>query len=223
MYYTHIQKLNDCIKKDSFNKISQKYENRCDSTSSLNIKQKAYQPNEKSTLNSETVKIFTEANNTNSHHRSIEEFLQKVENMKDENSLKANEGNKLKYNIPNNSDFTDLSSTKSGRPTIKEKEANIKLVKAKVDFDHNIQEKIAIKRINTKKSTKSSIVQGSESVEEEKLADSNRIINRNHELENRQTTSSLEKGEKSAKGTYASSIHNISISESKEFFTNELS
>ena len=222
-YYTHIQKLNDYIKKEQFNKLSHKFDNKSESTPNLHIKHKANQINEKCTVNSETVMAFGETNSTNPHYKSSDEFLQKFESAKDENSQKSNDLSKPKLNIPNNSDFTDLSSTKSGKRVAQPKEINPKVLKIKAEFGSNIQERTNIKWINMKKSVKSPSFQRSESNWEGRFTDHNKLASIITDTGYQLDSHSIEKAEKGSKEVNINSIHNISISESNELFTNELS
>lgn len=152
--------MNDYIKKESFSKLSHRFDNKCESTPNLNIKLKAGNIKEKCAINTETIVGFGEANNTNPHYKSSDEFLQKFESGKDENSQKSNDLSKPKLNIPNNSDFTDLSSTKSGRKLGQPKDLNPKILKVKAEFSSNIQDKATVKSIHTKKLIKSPTFRG---------------------------------------------------------------
>ena len=169
------------------------------------------------------MQILAEVNNTNLNHKSSEEFLQKSESTKDENSQKLNEEDRQKFHAPNNSDLTDLSSTKSGKLIAHSKEINTKLVKIKAEFEQSISDKVNLKRINTKKSSKLSINKGYEQVENKKLQINNKVEEIKHDAENQLIINSSEKLDKAPKEIEINSIHNISISESNELFTNELS
>ena len=196
---------------------------RWESASNLSLKQIVGQSNDKLTINTDTMQILANVNNTNLQHKFSEEFLQKSKSTKDEKSQKLKEGDKKISHAPNNSDLTDLSSTKSGKLITHSKEVNTKLVKIKAEFEQSIPDKVNIKRINTKKSSKWSINKGYEEIENKKLLISNKVEEIKHDAENQLIINSSEKINKDPKEIEINSIHNKSISESNELFTNELS
>lgn len=133
--------MQEYIRRDSKQKLYVKTDKKAGSTSIINNKLKLTSSHEKlQSLYGNALQGSIDS------QKPSDEFLQKVQNSKDEHLLL--DANHLKLNIPNNSDLTDLSSTKSGRVLPKQaQDFNSKSFKLKHDQKQNVQEKLSLKKI----------------------------------------------------------------------------
>lgn len=134
VYYSHIQKIHSTLNKELWQKIA------CTNNNSKEVGMDSVSGFHRNLGFKETSSFHVETDPIALTHKSKSESISKVDDKflakfeKDVQKEAKPEGNRLKAGIPNNSDFTDFSSSKSGQVlTWRVFENNSKKIKVKAE------------------------------------------------------------------------------------------